>query len=78
MAEHDKLTGEALKQLHALRTADDGWAITVWRDHDGQEGGWKAWSKLDAKYAEGDPGWMMTIELSDVLDMLKQHPKLKD
>lgn len=35
-----------------------GEAITVWKDHT-----WKRWHRLDAKYAEKDPGWMMTIPL---------------
>lgn len=74
-ASKDKLTGEAMRQIHALRTADDGWSITVWGDHDGQEAGWKAWSKLDAAYAEGEPGWLMTIQIADVLEFISKHPK---
>jgi hypothetical protein len=64
------------EEFHKLRTAGDGWAITVWADHDGQEAGWKAWGKLDALYAEGEPGWLMTIHISDVLDFIAKHPKV--
>lgn len=66
---------EAARLLHELRNADDGWCITVWHDANGDEPGpgWKAWSKLDAKYAEGEPGWMMTINIADVVEMISQH-----
>ena len=56
--------------LTALRNANDGWAITVWAD-----GGWKLWRTLDAKYAEGDPGWVTTIPVHQVANELsKQEP----
>lgn len=48
--------------LHALRNANDGYAITVWDKSPDGEAGWKLWRTLDAKYAEGSRGWVMTIE----------------
>lgn len=33
-------------------------AITVWKD-----GTWKAWTALDATYAQDDPDWLSTIPL---------------
>lgn len=42
--------------LAALRNANDGWAISVWKN-----GGWKLWRTLDAKYAESDPEWLCTL-----------------
>lgn len=47
--------------LDELRNANDGWAITVWKD-----GGWKLWRTLDAKYAEGDPDWLATLSGDDI------------
>ena len=54
----------------ALRHANDGWAITVWSDIGDVSGkkipGWKLWRTLDAKYAEKDPGWLMTISGDEI------------
>lgn len=49
--------------LEALRNANDGWALTIWKD-----GGWKLWRTLDAKYAEGDPEWLATLSGDQVQD----------
>lgn len=54
--------GNINDHLDALRNANDGWAITVWKD-----GGWKLWRTLDAKYAEGDPDWLATLS-GDAID----------
>jgi hypothetical protein len=48
--------------LDALRNANDGFAITVWKD------GWKLWRTLDAKYAEHDPDFVMTISGDQIAD----------
>lgn len=48
--------------LSALRDANAGAAVTVWKD-----GSWQAWQTLDAKYAEGDPNWLCTIPFSDAI-----------
>lgn len=50
-------------RLKELREANDGKAITVWKD-----GGYRVWSKLDAKYAERDSGWLATIPLDEFLE----------
>lgn len=47
--------------LEAARNANDGFAITVWVDSADGGAGWTLWRTLDAKYAEGSPGWVMTI-----------------
>jgi hypothetical protein len=54
-------SGSIEDHLDALRNANDGWAITVWKD-----GGWKLWRTLDAKYAEGDPDWLATLAGADI------------
>lgn len=59
MAEAD--TSGLHDHLHALRNANDGWAISVWKD-----GSWKLWGALDAKYAERDPNWLSTLSDQDV------------
>ncbi len=48
--------------LEALRSANDGFAITVWKS-----GHWKLWQTLDAKYAEREPDWLLTIPGDHVL-----------
>lgn len=54
-------SGNFEDHLTALRNANDGWAITVWQD-----GGWKLWRTLDAKYAERDPDWLGTLNGKDI------------
>lgn len=49
------------EHLDAARNANAGSAITIWTD-----GNWKRWNELDAKYAEKDPDWLLTIPLSEV------------
>ena len=61
MAEIDK--SGCQDHLDALRHANDGWAITVWKD-----GGWKLWTSLDAAYAECEPDWLSTLRGSDIHD----------
>lgn len=48
------------EHLDAARNANAGSAITIWKD-----GNWKRWNELDAKYAEKDPDWLLTIPLSE-------------
>lgn len=48
--------------LEALRNANDGSAITVYKD-----GGWKLWQTLDAKYAECEDEWFCTIPMGDII-----------
>jgi len=50
------ILGNFEDHLSALRSADDGWAVTIWKD-----GTWKLWSTLDAKYAEREPNWLSTL-----------------
>jgi hypothetical protein len=56
--------------LVALRNANAGAAITVWKD-----GTWKAWQTLDAQYAEKDENWLCTIKMptaiSDAVDVIR-------
>jgi hypothetical protein len=65
MAEHDPPGLDA--HLHALRNANDGFAITVWADSEDGAAGWKLWRTLDAKYAENSPGWVMTISGDEII-----------
>lgn len=66
-----KLTPERAKDLlQELRSANDGCAITVWKN-----GTWKEWQTLDAKYAEQDPDFFVTIPLNDAKGEL---PEIKD
>lgn len=63
-----------MSDIERLRNANDGWAITVWKD-----GGWKLWRTLDAKYAEGEPEWLTTLPgdtiQSDITALAKTgHP----
>lgn len=54
--------------LSALRNANDGWAITIWKD-----GGWKLWRTLDARYAESDPDFFASLPgnlIQDAIDAL--------
>ena len=57
--------------LNALRHANDGFAVTIWEAADGNEEGWKVWRTLDAKYAEKDPGWVMTIPMNLLCGVLQ-------
>lgn len=54
--------------LWALRHANDGWAISVWKD-----GGWCVWKPLDAKYAEAaDEDYLVTIPLTELATVTPQ------
>jgi hypothetical protein len=55
--------------LEALRNANDGFAITVWK-----EGSWKLWQTLDAKYSEKDPDWLLTIWHTDIAQYELANP----
>jgi hypothetical protein len=55
--------------LEALRGANDGFAITVWSGPN--EPGYRVWSTLDAKYAERDSGWLMTIPGAAIIDAIR-------
>jgi hypothetical protein len=48
------------EHLEAARNANAGSAITVWKD-----GTWKRWTALDARYAERDETWFLTIPLAE-------------
>ena len=55
------MLGNIDDHLEALRNANDGWAVTVWKD-----GNWRLWRTLDAKYAEGEPGWLATLSGANI------------
>ena len=55
------MANEIDAHLEAARHANDGWAITVWKD-----GGWKLWRTLDARYAERDPDFLATFAGADI------------
>lgn len=68
--------------LSALRNANDGFAITVWADSEDGEAGWQLWRTLDAAYAEGSPGWIMTISGDEIAAAIAElaatgHPMRK-
>jgi len=60
--------------LHALRHANEGYALTVWKD-----GGWCLWKPLDAKYAamaaEGTSDEVLvTIPIAELATVTPQSP----
>ncbi len=69
MAVHDPAAYQQI--LSVLRAANDGFSLTVWDKSADGEAGWTIWSTLDAKYAEGSPGWIMTIPCSDIVKALE-------
>lgn len=52
--------GDYVEHLQMTRNANAGSAITIWKDAT-----WKHWQTLDAKYAEKDDDWFLTIPLSN-------------
>jgi hypothetical protein len=55
MSDREKLA-DYQQHLNAARNANDGFAITVWKN-----GTWKIWQTLDAKHAEKEEDWLATI-----------------
>lgn len=65
MTTHPTVSKSLEKTLRQLREANDGFAITVWKD-----GSWRAWQTLDAKYAEKDADWLLTISAQAIQEEL--------
>lgn len=43
-------------------------AITIWTDSTDGPAGYKIWRKNDAYYASNDPGWIMNINIDELLE----------
>lgn len=76
MANHDPNGWTA--QLTALRSANDGFVLTVWTAAEGNEAGYKIWRTLDGEYAQRDPGFAMNIPIhqlcDDLIEAIRSQP----
>jgi len=50
--------------------ADQELVLTVWKD-----GTWKVWGAMDAYYSRGDPNYLVTIPLKELIpnDQTEHH-----